>query len=134
MFINNHSLEHITIKDKNKLIWDILNKICQEYWNKIKKVQHELTSIKKIMEKRRRTRTKNKSNNNEKKSGAEKAEYQLFLDVRQFMQQIQGYVNGLQRDEKDQKDQKDKPSLDIKYKTNNLLCWDNFDNFVQQFQ
>ena len=74
-------------------------------------------------------RNRNRSNNNDKKSGAEKAEYQLFLDVRQFMQQIQGFVNGLQRDEKEQES-----VVKTRFTTNNLLCWNNFDNFVEQFE
>ena len=152
MFLNNHSLEHITIQEKNELIWNILNGICNEYWKKIKKVQERLTQIRKIMEKRRRTRTG--KNKNTQKSGAERAEYQLFLDCRQFMQQIQGFVNGLQRDEKSYIDkintdnqQKEKPikssiiqikkkpvQQTTKYITDNLKSWANFHKFVQQFQ
>ena len=104
------------------------------------------------MEKRRRGR--NRSGNNQQKSGAERAEYQLFLDVRQFMQQIQGFLNGLQRDEKidlekmrkEQQEQEQKTKSSIiqikkrikpiktQYTTNNLSSWANFQKFVQQFQ
>merc|ERR1712154_230487 len=94
------------------------------------------------MGKSNKSETKNKQ-----KSGAERAEYRLLIDVRQFMQQIQGFINGLQRDEKTyhdqiaQKEEEKKPEkkssiiVNIKKKKNkslaqhtpytvdNLLCW-----------
>ncbi len=49
-------------------------------------------------------KTKNKSDSNLKgnknKSVAEKTEYQLFLDVGQFIQQTRGFINGIQMDER----------------------------------
>merc|ERR1712228_853404 len=102
IFLSNHSLEHIQIKEKNLLIWNLLNRVCCEYWLKIAKVQERTAQIRKIMERRRKRRTQNENSNDEseQKTGAQRVEYQLFLDVRQFMQQIQGFIGGLQRDQK----------------------------------
>merc|ERR1712048_1325750 len=99
--MGDHSLEHIGIKEKNALIWNILNGVCREYWRKIKEVQDRTAQIRKIMERRRKKRMEDENANaNGRKTGAGRVEYQLFLDVRQFMQQIEGFIGGLQRDQK----------------------------------
>eukprot|EP01083_Nonionella_stella_P068475 181802_1 len=165
MFVNDHAIDHWTVQHKNQLIWNVLNAISHKYWHKIQNVQQRLHQIQKIMQRRRRYRKKNKSqmkneaseDGEDSKSGAQRAQYQLFLDVRQFMQQMQGFVNGLQRDEKRMRDkmeqerqekQKQRSSSIIvfknkqnksnedtsAYKTENLLCWSDFSKFVDQFQ
>merc|ERR1712048_1362380 len=99
--MGDHSLEHIGIKEKNALIWNILNGVCREYWRKIKEVQDRTAQIRKIMERRRKKRMEDETANaNGRRTGAERVEYQLFLDVRQFMQQIEGFIGGLQKDQK----------------------------------
>ena len=164
MMVSEHSLEHITVQQKSEVIWKILDGICGAYWNKIKSVQDKLAQIRKIMARRRRFKNKAGGGGNDKKSGAEKAEYQLFLDVRQFMQQIQGFIHGLQRDQRvlrekerqreeemekqrrkkrssaiiviKKKKQKsgDRDNDSLEYSTQNLTAWTKFDQFVQQFQ
>ena len=159
MMVHDHGLEHISVAEKSSVIWSILDGICSAYWAKIKSVQDRLAQIRKIMARRRRF--KNKAGGGaQSKSGAEKAEHQLFLDVRQFMQQIQGFVNGLQRDqrvlreqeraredEEAQKKKKKSSSIIVikkkkktvdddaaSYSTQNLTSWSNLSEYVKQFQ
>merc|ERR1712039_335639 len=143
LFLNDHSLEHIEIKQKNCLIWNVLNGICKEYWHKIKAVQDRTAQIRKIMERRRKRQSdeEKSSNANGNRMGAERVEYQLFLDVRLFMQQIQGYIGGLQRDQKVLEAKMEKEAMEkrkssiivsIKKKKNTptemIYCTDNLEN------
>merc|ERR1712129_683906 len=105
--------------------------------------------IRKIMERRRKRQSdeEKSSNTNGNRMGAERVEYQLFLDVRLFMQQIQGYIGGLQRDQKMLEAKIEKEAMNkrkssiivsIKKKKNTstemIYCTDNLENWSDFIQ
>ena len=78
-----------------------MNGISNEYWNKISNVQSKLAGVRKTLETRRKRKGSKHSNSRMMKSGAEKVEYQLFCDVRSFLQKCNDYIISMAKEQKD---------------------------------
>ena len=101
-----HSIDHLNIDYKNELLWNVLNGISNEYWNKISNVQLKLAGVRKTLETRRKRKGHSKHHSSNKretimKSGAEKVEYQLFCDVRYFLQRCNDYIISMAKEQND---------------------------------
>ena len=96
-----------------------------EYWSNIKSARLRISQIRKTLESRRKRRRGRGAAAQQKQSGADRVEFQLFLDVRSYIQDLRGFVFSVE---------KSSEKVNSSYQVENLSCWNDFHTFIQQYQ
>ncbi|ETO03127.1 hypothetical protein RFI_34283 [Reticulomyxa filosa] len=123
-FMSDHELDHMSASQKHALIYNVLNAVSTEYWNKMKTAKERMSKFVDTINKRRTNRRLSESNiKTDTMSGADLVEKQFVTDVRHFMHQLQDYIGNIAYLNKQH---------DTKYSVQNINNWADFCEFVEK--